>query len=338
MDLLDNFNFAEPWWLLGLLVPLLLPLLPAARGLLSQRYKDYADAELIPHLLLKTEQGSRRRSRRFALWSLLWCLGCLAMAGPRWDYRDVDLLKPGADLVVLLDMSRSMAVTDVRPSRLGRARQEIEDLLDRAEQLRVGIIAFASVAHVVAPITEDLDAVRHVLPALSTDLVQMGGSRLDQALHKAQRLLTGQPPGSVHSLLLISDGDFDEPGLNNQVSKLAAQGIATHVLAVGTPAGGRVPGPPPKRGWLTDRQGRRVVSRLNEPLLQSLAAAGGGHYQLADFRDDDSRALLALLQRGGEQDSLVAEGTRRIWHERYDWLVAAILLLMLPWFRRGERP
>lgn len=337
MGFLNNFNFAEPWWLLALPVPILLWLLPAARGLLNQRYRDYADPELLPHLLLQKEQGTGRRKRRFASWSLLWLLACLAMAGPRWDYRDVDLLKPGADVVVLLDISRSMAVTDVRPSRLGRARQEIEDLLNAAKQLRVGVIAFASVAHVVAPITVDLDTVRHILPALSTDLIQMGGSRLDQALHKAQRLLTGQPPGSVHSLLLISDGDFDEPGLKRQVAKLAAKGIRLYVLGIGTPEGGWVPQPSPKSGWIKDAKGTRVTSRLNETLLRDLAKAGGGSYQLADFLDADTQALVAELQGGIDEEAVVAEGTQRIWHERYYWLVGLMLILLLPWFRRGDQ-
>lgn len=338
MSLLGNFNLAQPWWLLAMLLPALLWMLPVAKGLLNQRYKNYADAALLPHLLLNREQATNRRRRKFSVWAALWLVGCVAMAGPRWDYRTVDLMQPGADVIVLLDISRSMAAADVKPSRLARARQEIEDLLDRAGSLRVGVIAFASVAHVVAPITEDLETVRHVLPALSTDLVQMSGSRLGQGLHKAAKLLSGQPPGTTHSLLLISDGDFDEPGLVREVAALKAQGITLHVLGVGTAAGARVPKRSPRGGWVTDAQGRKVISRLDEPLLREMAQAGGGIYQLADYRDADSNALIEVLQADGDSETLLSRGAHRIWNEQYPWLVVLMMLLLIPWFRGARQP
>ena len=77
------------------------------------------------------------------------------MAGPRWDYEDVRLFHPGNNLLILLDISRSMQADDVAPSRLGRARQEIQDLIMQNRQVRLGLIAFASVPHVLSPITED---------------------------------------------------------------------------------------------------------------------------------------------------------------------------------------
>jgi len=337
MSWLHDFHFAQPWWLLALLLPALLWLLPVAKGLLNQRYRQYADPELLPHLLLNREQATNRRRRRFTAWSIIWLLGCIALAGPRWDFRSVDLMQPGADVVILLDISRSMAANDVKPSRLGRARQEIEDLLAAAGTLRVGIIAFASIAHVVAPITEDHKTIRHVLPALSTDLVKMGGSRLEQALHKAEKLLTGQPPGTSHSLLLISDGDFDEPGLTRQVAQLKAKGIRLYVLGIGTAQGERVPKTAPQRGWVSDARGRKVISRLNEPLLRELAKSGGGSYQRADFRDADTEQLVQALQGDSDQQTVLGKGARRIWHERYFGLVVLMLLLMIPWFR-GSQP
>jgi len=337
MSLFSNFNFAQPWWLLAMLLPAALWMLPVAKGLLNQRYQKYADAELMPHLLLNHEQATNRRRRKFSVWAALWLIACIAMAGPRWEFRTVDLMQPGADVIVLLDISRSMAASDVKPSRLARARQEIEDLLDRAGSLRVGVIAFASIAHVVAPITEDLETVRHVLPALSTDLVQMSGSRLGQGLHKASKLLSGQPPGTTHSLLLITDGDFDEPGLAKQVAALKAQGITLHVLGVGTAAGARVPKRSPRGGWVTDGQGRKVISRLDEPLLRELAQAGGGSYQLADYRDADSETLVEALQADSSGEALLSRGAHRIWNERYWWLVVAMMLLLMPWFRGARR-
>jgi Ca-activated chloride channel family protein len=331
-----DFHFAQPIWLLGLLVPLLMWFLPPLRGVREERYKQYADPHLLPHLIVQQERATARRRRRFALWSALWALGCIALAGPRWDYEQVDLFSPGADLVVLFDLSRSMDAQDARPSRLARARQEVEDLLEASENLRVGIVGFASVAHVVAPITDDKATIRHLMPALSSDLVQLGGSRLTAALDRAERLLSGQPPGSVHALLLVSDGDFDEVGLEMAITNLAEQGVRLHVLGIGTPEGAPVPLPSARGGWVTDADGQRVISRLNEPLLRNLAQSGGGLYLRADYREADTEALLDAVTAGQGEAKTVAQGRQRIWHERYYWLVAVMLLLVLPWFRRGS--
>jgi Ca-activated chloride channel family protein len=267
------------------------------------------------------------------LWSLLWALGVLAMAGPRWDYTSVQLYQPGTNLVVLMDLSRSMEVTDVKPSRLARARQEIEDLLVANEGIRVGLIGFASVAHVVSPITEDASTLRHLLPTLSTELVQFQGSRIEIALERARRLLAGQPANGSYALLLVTDGDFAAPGLEDQARELREQDIRLHVLGVGTSQGGYVPA---KGGGWIQEGGKPVVSRLNEELLHRVAEQGGGGYHRADFLDDDTRAVLDRLTQDGPPQAL-EERAYRIWNERYHLLVAAMLVMMLLWYRRTER-
>jgi Ca-activated chloride channel family protein len=328
------FEFAQPLWLWALLIPPLLWWWPQSRR--SRKHQEqlarYADPHLLPHLLLGDVAPGQAR-RRMMIWSLLWALGVLAMAGPRWDYTTVNLYQPGTNLVILMDLSRSMDVTDVKPSRLDRARQEIEDLLRANEGIRVGLIGFASVAHVISPITEDAGTLQNLLPSLSTNLVQMHGSRIEVALERARRLLSGQPPGGVYSLLLVTDGDFEAPELEAQARELREQGFRLHVLGVGTPQGGYVPAA--GGGWVQER-GQPVVSRLNEELLRSVAEAGGGSYHRADFLEDDTRSILERLASEGRPHAL-EERAHRIWNERYYLLVAVMMLLMLGWYRRTGR-
>lgn len=329
-----GFHFAEPAWLLALLVliPVALWLqfsttLRSARG----RIQRYADKHLLPHLTATRELSSLERWDRFARWGLLWVLAVLAMAGPRWDFTDVRLFRPGSDLVILLDISRSMEVGDVSPTRLARARQEIQDLVTQNRDVRIGLIAFATVAHVVSPITDDSQSILNTLPAISTDLARLQGSRLREALDRAIQLLAGQPEDSGHSILLISDGDFDEPGLEDKVRYLTSEGVHLHVLGIGTGDGGPVPAP--TGDWLMERGRGRVISRLNESLLESLAEQGNGIYREANFRDGDTGDVLQLARELAPARAVEDEQTR-VWRERFYWLLIPLLLLLLAPIRR----
>lgn len=336
-EVITGFHFAEPAWLWALLAPVPVALWLALTASVTDnaRMQRYADHHLLPHLLGTHQLGAARKWRRFGYWALVWLLGVLAMAGPRWSFTDVQVFRPNSDLVVVLDISQSMEVTDVRPSRLARARHELEDLLSQSQGIRVGLIAFASVAHVISPITEDTWGIRRLLPALSTDLVRLQGSRLSTALKRAEQLLTSQAQRGSQSVLLISDGDFVEAGLEAQLRALAQNGIRTHVLGIGMPQGGIVPGP--NHGPLLDQTRTPVRSQLNEPLLRSLATAGQGEYQRAEFRDADIRRIASLI---GKQTSVrTVEDTRtRVWHERFYWLVGLALLLLIPQYRRIKFP
>jgi len=333
-----GFHFSQPAWLLGLLA---LPLVAlwlwrsAAKAARSPIYR-YADAHLLPHLSGIRELKRSERWGQFLSWSLLWLLLLTAMAGPRWDYSSVRLFHPGDNLLILFDISGSMEATDTAPSRLGRARQEVQDLILQNRELRLGLIAFASVPHVISPVTEDSRALLLALPALSTGLTQLPGSRLQGALDRAEQLLSALPEDSAKAMLLISDGDFDEPGLEDRLRGLAERGMPLHVLGVGTPEGADVPG---NRGPLLAPNGQPVRTRLDQDQLQALANAGGGLYQLADYRDDDTRAILEVAAQS-RLPAEISNDRTRVWHERFYIPVILMLLLLLARFRDwlGPRP
>lgn len=321
-------HFASPHWFWALLflVPLAVWLMKTVRKSGNARIKNYADAHLLPHLLGTQERETRGKVRHFVFWTLLWVPLVLAMAGPRWDYKEVQLFSPQNSLVVILDISRSMQVTDVQPSRFSRARQELEDLLHQAQSVRIGLIAFASVAHVISPVTEDLSSIRRILPALSTDLVRLQGSRLTIALERASQLLEGQPKDGGHALLIVSDGGFSEPGLEDQIKAFSEKGIRVHALGIGTPEGGWVPEPDkPNRARIPWKP---VLSRLDESQLHRFANAGQGVYETANFLDSDTQNILdAVMQHASVQT--VGDSRIRVWEEYFIWPVGLVLLLLI---------
>ena len=332
-----GFHFARPEWLFALLG--LLPVLAWLIFSVTRPHKGpihlYADEHLLPHLTGVRELSVNERWGRFVRWALLWLLAVIAMAGPRWDFTDIQAFTPGSDLIVLLDISRSMNVADVQPSRLARARQEIQDLVQLNRKVRIGLIAFASVAHIVSPITEDGQSILNALPALSTDLTTLQGSRLDAALDRAELLLSGQPAEGGRSILLISDGDFDEPDLLQRVQALADKEIKFNVLAIGTTAGGPIPARIGESDLMRDRNGRIIDSRMNEDLLEQMAETGKGIYLEADFRDDDSLEILEKAAEGAATASETNERTR-VWNERFYWMLLPLLIILLPVFRRPQ--
>ena len=324
-----GLHFAEPLWLWGLLaIPLVIAWLSFSAPFRQHgREVRYADAHLMPFLTgLATTHVVNSRKPLFG-WTLAWSLLCIAMAGPRWDFRQMNPFEPGADLVILLDISRSMDVTDVNPSRLERARQEVQDLAMANPGISTGLIAFASVAHVVTPITEDRENLLRQLPALSTSLVQLQGSNLGDAIEQATRLLDGQGDDVAHNILLISDGDFAEEGLEDKVRALRESGTRFHVLAVGTAQGGPVPG-------LIAANGEPVLSWMDEQRLQQLADLGGGVFRMASYRDSDTRAVLdAVLAHARAVQN--AQVQTLVWNEYFYWLLIPAIALLLYLYRPG---
>lgn len=328
-----TFHFAQPVWLWALLlIPVVLIWLwfswPVRR---KGQEKLYADAHLLAQLIGINKTDNIKRKRPLIIWMLLWLLLVLAIAGPRWDYAQIHAFQPAVDMVILLDISASMNIKDVRPSRLERARQEIQDLVRLNPGVRIGLIAFASIAHVATPITEDGSSLIRQLPALSTDLVRLQGSNLGNALKLAASLLEGQGEASSHHILLLSDGDFAEPELEQKITKLTQQNIRLHVLALGTDGGGPVP-------YMVAPGGKPVVSRLDEEAMRALAKAGNGIYQLADYRDTDSQQILDMVMAQAEMRQDQSTPTH-IWNERYYWLLipAILILLLLTGRKTGAR-
>jgi Ca-activated chloride channel family protein len=324
-----GFHFAEPLWLWGMVLAFMVIVWlwyssPVRRHGLEEKY---ADAEMLPWLSGEARIRAVSSQRPLAGWILAWSLLCIAMAGPRWGYRQINPFEPGADLVILLDISRSMQAADIKPFRLERARQEIQDLVSDKKGLRVGMVAFATIAHVVTPITEDGDSLLRQLPAISSELIRLQGSRPGFALERAESLLAGQGDDIAHNILLISDGDFGDASLLDQVRELHNKGIRVHVLAMGTTEGAAVPG--------IMAAGRvPVISRVDEDVLRTLADTGGGIFRNAGYRSDDTGDIVdAILSHAKARQNERAQTL--VWNEYFYWPVLLAMLILLFLLRPG---
>jgi Ca-activated chloride channel family protein len=272
-----------------------------------------------------------RPAGRLALTLSGLALLCLALAQPQCGTRTELSRRYGADVVVVLDVSRSMEARDVRPSRLERARLEIGALLDRLKGDRIGVVVFAGEAFVQCPLTTDYAAARLFLRAVGPDAVPQQGTAVANALRGAKELLDGAEGGARgRVVLLVSDGEDHDGQVLAAASELADAGIRIHVLAVGTPEGAPIPildGRGEPSGWRRDRRGNPISTRLDEATLRLVADRGGGRLFLVG---DAGRGLDALVTALDELErGELGERVTVSYEDRYATAAFPAFLLLL---------
>jgi Ca-activated chloride channel family protein len=263
---------------------------------------------------------------------ILWILGVLALAGPRWDYEEQAVVRSNANLMILLDLSKSMRVKDLSYARFEQARQEIEEIIEHKENIYIGLMVFAGIPHLVVPFTDDYDTLRHLLDEIKIDLLPIQGSRLALAFEAVIQWLKGQETQTLSHVLLISDGEFESDDLQASLAILKGRKkpFYLHTLGVGTQQGDFVPDEDGK--WQRDKQGDIVISRLNEKALRQLASVGNGIYRYATYHNQDTQAILTAVKRSVDEPA-EDKKMHRLWHERFYLLVTLMIILILPWFR-----
>ena len=328
-----------------------LVLLPAAFGLLALvppvwwflRSSERIRAQRLERFVgprtpvLAGESSTRRRRLRHTLSVGGFALAILAVVQPAWGIDPRKLELRGVDVLVCLDVSRSMLARDLQPDRLGRAHDEIRTLSRRVRDDRLGLVAFAGDARLMIPLTRDMDSFAELVERVDTLSVDRGGTDLGAALETALSALEGGSLGNHEAILLVSDGeDLEGRGLR-AAQACKDQNITVHCVGLGSAIGSKIA---LRNGagesFLRDRRGRDVVSRLDDSGLRAIAAATGGEYL------DVSQAARPLVQlyeshllsmAGKATASL--EGKARKNH--FQWPLLAAFLLFLVEFSLSER-
>jgi len=311
-------NFAEQRYLY-LLIPLLLLLL----GLRIWSSKNYKR-----RLSLLSAQWKLNPPREVWEWwrraLLLTAVASmiLALARPRWDFHWSEVKHRGSDLVVVLDLSRSMMATDVKPNRLEKAKRSIRDLLSAVQGDRIGLILFSGVAFIQCPLTYDKASFDLFLDQVSVDLLPVQGTEIGQALELAEKAFEqGSETGSrAKNVILISDGEDHGENAYGQAKALSEKGMRIFSLGMGTEGS---PIPAENGSFLRDDKGQLVLSRPDLSGLAKIAESGGGRLiPLNENLDDFYRQELS------HGDDL--QSTReKVWQERHMALSLLAFSLLL---------
>jgi Ca-activated chloride channel homolog len=256
----------------------------------------------------------------------------IAAAGPHWGIKAVEGESRSLNVVLALDISKSMLARDVSPNRLERERLLVRRLLRDLAQERVGMIVFAGRAYILAPLTSDQGALQLFVDALDPDIVSQGGSALTNAVSLSADLARG-PQGAAgeRAVVLITDGEAheSEQEIIDAAQRAGRNGVKIFTVSIGTPRGAPIPemDPTNKRvlGYKRDPSGTTVISRTNPELLSKISEASGGKsYDLSagGGTEDLVRQLRKLQRTPGSTDSGVEPRDQTVW-----FIALALLLL-----------
>lgn len=304
----------------------------AGLWLWARRRRRAARALGSPDLLDRLGAGdlSRFPTRRLALLTVAAVALGVAAAGPRWGLESVNEQTASADLVLALDVSKSMLARDRSPNRLEQQRVLARRILRELAGDRIGMVAFAGRAYVLSPLTVDHGALQLYLDALDPDIVSQGGSSLASAVRQASDLARGPQDAGRGAVVLVTDGEEleDEAAVRQAAERARRVGITIHTVGVGTPEGSPIPVAGDRdavEAYQRDQEGEIVITRLNEPLLRDVASATGGRYVRlgeAGATDDILRVLKGLERTEGDSQRRVRQ------KERYAWFVLLALVLL----------
>ncbi|MCC7107860.1 MAG: VWA domain-containing protein [Deltaproteobacteria bacterium] len=334
-------RFASPLLLALLgLVPVFVALWLRDARARPRRLAALVDAGLLPTVTLGVSLPRRAWRRGLAL--LAFALVVVSAAGPQWGSSTVLLPHKGLDVLFVLDVSRSMRARDVLPDRLERAKAEIGAFLPRLAEHRVGVVAFAGTAFVQCPLTTDAEAVRLFLRGLVPESVPQGGTALAAGLTVAVNALRAEAEAQAGStggpgarsagrvVVVVTDGEDHDGGLDEVARALKEEGVTVVLVGVGSTLGEPIPlldEAGASRGYLRDRAGQTVMSRMSPELLAKVAEQVGGVFvdgtNAADLGLREVESRIAALEKRDLETRVRTEHTDR------SALAAGVALLCL---------
>ena len=266
-------NFAQAQYLfLILLIPFFFLIQALVIKLRTRRIRKFGDEALVRQLMPSASKS--KTWLRLVFYSIAFFFFVIALARPQIGAKLKEHETKGAEIMVVLDVSNSMLAEDYTPNRLDRAKLAISRLVDKLREDRIGLIVFAGNAFVQLPITTDYVSAKMFMGSISTESVPIQGTAIGEAINTALRSFSAQSEKS-RAIIVITDGENHEDDPVAAAKQAAEMGARVFTIGVGSPEGKPIP---MDGELLKDKDGNIVVTRLDEAVLQEVAAAGNGVY------------------------------------------------------------
>jgi Ca-activated chloride channel family protein len=328
VSVLNNLHFIRADWFYAF-IPLFLYLFFSYNKTGNDKnWTSIIDPQLLSFVLRKRENKKRRYPLLLTFIAASLCI--TALAGPVYKKLPQPVYREQSSLVVLLDLSQSMNATDIKPSRLARAKLELLDILKTRKTGQTALVVYAADAFVVTPLTDDNATIANLVPSLETDMMPAQGSNLSVALAKTFSLFT--QAGIINGNILVITDDIHQRD-ETAIKKIASQGHRLSIFGIGTTDGAPVP---LDGGFLQDSSGAIVVPKLQPAKLQRYALSARGLYTGLQANDSDTNKLTALFQSSEvTQDINNQDINADVWQEEGHWLLLPLLFFAALWARKG---
>ncbi|MBI5816003.1 MAG: VWA domain-containing protein [Nitrospinae bacterium] len=321
-----RFHSPEWWWAAAALpLALGLSLWGVKRGF--EAMGRFVSPEMLARLAPQKVLGAKKARAGFLI--IACALLIVALARPQYGVKPVQITRSGIDMVIALDVSKSMAARDIKPSRIERAKLEISRLASALEGNRMGLIAFAGKSFVECPLTTDTAALKMFLDSLDTSSIPVPGTAVGAAVHGAVEALA-KSKAKTRAAIIVTDGEDLEGGVDEAISEAAKAGVKVFTVGIGSQTGAPVPEVDSEgnvTGYKTGDGGATVISRLDSRTLRSIADSTDGAFYATEGDSLDMDPLIKALKSMDKTDITSQEFTE--YEERYQPFALAALLMLV---------
>jgi Ca-activated chloride channel family protein len=326
------FRFAHPEFLNALYI---IPVLIFLYWYLSKKKKilinKFAHKNL--HQILLPSYSQMKGLVRFSLVVLAIALLIIAAANPQIGTKVENVKESGIDIYICLDVSLSMQAQDIKPSRLAKAKYEIQNLLSKLHGDRIGLVIFAGAAYIQFPLTSDYSAANLFLSAADVNSIPDQGTAIGSAIKLATNSFDYSSK-TEKVIVLITDGENLEGNLSDALDMAKSKGIKIYTIGLGSPDGVPIPifdANGNQIGFKKDQNGNIVITKLDEATLKEIASSTGGRYYRASNYQDELDQIyknLSSLKKTQFGEKRVTNFEDRF----YYFLIPAIILLLVEFF------
>lgn len=289
----------------------------------NKRLKKYGNLTILQQLM--PLRSTFRPALKFYFVITTLGLMIFALARPQFGSKLKEIKREGIEMVIALDVSNSMLATDITPTRLDRAKQAINGLVNKMQDDKIGLIIFAGDAYTQLPLTVDYVSAKMFLTNISPDFVTKQGTAIGKAIDLASKSFT-QTEESAKVIVVISDGENHEGDAVNAAKLADEKGIKIFTIGMGSTQGSLIP----KKngsGFIEDKQGNPVTTRMNPEMLNQIATAGNGKYFTASSSNvhlGDLYSELRKLEKAEIETQIYSE-----YDDQYAYFIALAILLLI---------
>ena len=325
-------RFQHPYYLIALaVIPILVLVFLALLRWKRSTAKKIGDPRIVKDLLRNHSPLSF--SIKFAITVLALAAAILGIANLQKAGAMDKVGRKGVDVMIALDVSKSMLAEDIQPNRLERAKQVINKLIDQLPDDRVGLILFAGRAYLQMPLTTDHSIARLYVQQAGPEIVPTQGTMLSEALRMSNAAFNSKER-KYKAVVLITDGEDHDPQTMKMAEQLVANGVMINTIGIGSTKGAPIIDRATNE-YKKDMQGNTVISKLNDQVLKQLASATSGVY--VHMNDPNSTVNAIMKQIGTIEATALEDNAFKDYKSYFQWFLGAAVLLLLIDFLLPER-